>query len=337
MIVFGAVTGFLVTLVLCPIVVRELARRAVLDNAGDRSSHSVPTLRGGGVAPAVGACVGAAVASRFSPGDLVAVATVATAFGVLGLADDLFTVSARRRLFIQQLIAAVGVVGVVSDMTSGLVLIPAAALAWVWLVAYVNAFNFMDGINGISAAQVIVAGSYWSLIGMWEDKSVVAAGGLVIAASALAFLPFNFPRAKVFLGDVGSYFLGGWLAMMVAVAIGYGLAPDVVIAPVLLYLADTGTTLLRRALRGVPLTQPHREHVYQQLVMGGWTHTRVTAFVALVIALSSLLGAATLAGGIGLRAAANLALALLLVAYLRTPWWQRRSHRTHAVRALRGG
>jgi len=257
---------------------------------------------------------------------LLVVAATALTFGALGLVDDLATIAARRRLLLQLVIAAGAVALLAPKMTPGWALLALAPLAWIWLAAYVNAFNFMDGINGISAAQVVVAGTAWSLVGAWQDTPVVTAGGLTIAAAALAFLPFNFPRAKVFLGDVGSYFFGGWLATMVVVALIEGLTPEVAVAPVLLYLCDTGTTLLRRIARRASWMEPHREHTYQRLVAGGWSHTGTTAFVAAMIALSSALGAATLAGN-PLRAGADVALVLLMVAYLTSPQWQsRRRH-----------
>ena len=333
MILLGAAVGFVVTLLLCPLVIRELGRRTVLDTPVERSSHSVPTLRGGGLAPAIGACAGAVVASGSSSALLLVVAGVAAAFGTLGLMDDLATVAARRRLLVQLLIAGVAVLPLASGVTSGAALVLLTPVAWIWLVAYVNAFNFMDGINGISAAQAVVAGTAWALVGVWQDEPVVAAGGLVIAAAALAFLPYNFPRAKVFLGDVGSYFLGGWLAAMVVVALGHGLTPEMAVAPVLLYLAETGTTLLRRIARRAPLSEAHREHTYQQLVAGGWSHARTTGFVAAVITLSSLLGAATLAGDLALRAGADVALVLLMVGYLMSPQWQSRRNRLEAAPA----
>jgi len=72
----------------------------------------------------------------------------------------------------------------------------------VWLVAYVNAFNFMDGINEHLRRSDCVAGTVWLVIGQTQDVPILAAGGVVIAAAALAFMPFNFPKAQVFLGDV---------------------------------------------------------------------------------------------------------------------------------------
>lgn len=329
MIVVGAVVGGLLTLVLCPLVINGLARWAVLDTPVGRSSHSQPTLRGGGLAPAIGAVVGAVVASPSTPRVLLVVGATALAFGAIGLVDDLAGLPAGPRLLGQLAVAAVVVVPLASGVASGVVVVPLALVAGLWLVAYVNAFNFMDGINGISAAQVITAGVAWAIAGAWQDEPVVIAGGLVVAAAALAFLPFNFPSAKVFLGDVGSYFLGGWLAAMAVVVLGRGLTLEAAVAPLLVYVCDTGSTLARRVARRVDLMEAHREHTYQQLVAGGWSHARTTGFVTVVIAVSSSLGVVTLADRVALRMVADVALVLLMAAYLLSPRWQR--HRSGVV------
>lgn len=325
MIAVGAVVAFVATLVLCPVVIEWLRRRDMVDNPVERSSHSVPTLRGGGLAPAVGAVLGATIAAASSSSSLLTVVGTALAFGALGLADDLTSVSAHLRLVLQLLLAAGAVVLLAPDLPDGVTLAILAPLAWIWLVAYVNAFNFMDGINGISAAQVIVAGGAWAAVGAWQDTPVVTAGGLTIALAALAFLPFNFPNARVFLGDVGSYFLGGWLAVMVVLAISEGLTPEAALAPLLLYVCDTGITLARRIARRESFMEPHREHTYQRLVVGGWSHARTTGFVGVVIAMCSALGAATLLST-PVRVGADVALAVVMVAYLTAPQWQSRLH-----------
>src|SRR5690606_15026464 len=106
-------------------------------------------------------------------------------------------------------VAAVGAFPLVDGLQPGAAGVALAGAAAVWIVAYVNAFNFMDGINGISVAQAAVAGTAWALVGWWQDLPLVTAAGSIVAAAAVAFAPFNFPRARVFLGDAGSYFLGG--------------------------------------------------------------------------------------------------------------------------------
>lgn len=337
MIVLGAVLGALVTMSLCPPVIRALGRRAILDVPGERSSHSQPTLRGGGLAPALGAGVGAALASASSSGWLLIVPAIAFSFGALGLADDVASLPARWRLLMQIVLATAAAVAVAPKMTSGLVMIAAVVLAALWLVAFVNAFNFMDGINGISAAQTAVAGVAWSAVGAWQHEPILTAGGLVVAGAALGFLPFNFPTARVFLGDVGSYFFGAWLAVMVLVALERGITPEMAVAPVLLYLCDTGLTLLRRLSRRAAWMEPHREHTYQRLLDGGWTHARTTVTVATIIGVSALLGAGTLLDSVAIRAAADVALALLMVGYLMLPRWQNKQRSPVTLTPTAGG
>ncbi len=113
----------------------------------------------------MGAAAGLLVAVGTSESTLLTVVAVAAAFGALGFVDDVATLSAGRRLIVQMVIAAVGVWPLVSDVADGLTLVLLAAVGWLWLVAFVNAFNFMDGINGISATQVVVAGTAWGLVG----------------------------------------------------------------------------------------------------------------------------------------------------------------------------
>jgi UDP-N-acetylmuramyl pentapeptide phosphotransferase/UDP-N-acetylglucosamine-1-phosphate transferase len=149
-------------------------------------------------------------------------------------------------------------------------------------------------------------------------------GGGILAAAAAGFLPYNFPRARLFIGDVGSYFIGGWQAALLVVGFRAGLPPEAVAAPLAIYLADTATTLARRVAAGHVWHQPHREHVYQRLIRQGWSHVRTTALVAAFVAACSIAGAMTL-DGFAERVAADVVLAALLAAYVALPHliWRR--------------
>jgi UDP-GlcNAc:undecaprenyl-phosphate GlcNAc-1-phosphate transferase len=134
-----------------------------------------------------------------------------------------------------------------------------------WLTGYVNVFNFMDGSNGLAGLNAAVAGAWFAGIGTIEDIDALAVGGALLLGASLGFLPWNFPRARVFLGDVGSYSIGftiAWLALIGVLVSGQVLW---CVAPTVLVLLDTSLTLLRRARRGESLTAAHREHVYQRL------------------------------------------------------------------------
>ncbi len=316
----SAVIAFTVSMVAGPIVVATLRRFRVLDMPTERSLHHLPTPRGGGLAPALGAVAAVAAVPVPDSASWTGLLVTAVSFGLIGLVEDWRGVSPIPRLAWQLAVAGLALVLLLHRLSGPTVWqVVFAAGCVVWLVAYVNAFNFMDGINGIAAAQTLIAGTVWLTIGEIEDVTPLAAGGAVIAAAALAFAPLNYPRAHVFLGDVGSYFIGAWLGALVIVALRAGLPPEAVIAPVSLYLADTATTLVRRIRAAAVWYLPHRSHAYQRLVQLGWSHTRTTAVVALVMLVCSGLGAVSLTGSLGARVAADIALAAVLAAYVGSP------------------
>jgi UDP-N-acetylmuramyl pentapeptide phosphotransferase/UDP-N-acetylglucosamine-1-phosphate transferase/glycosyltransferase involved in cell wall biosynthesis len=301
-----------------PATIRLLRRAAAIDVPGPRSSHTVPTPRGGG-APIAVALVAAALLVH-STAALTLCAAVA-AFAGIGLADDLAGLPPGRRLALQSL-AAAGVAGVLAAEGSTPLAVTAvtAAVVAVWLASFVNAFNFMDGVNGISAAHAVVGGVAYACLGWWRADPLLAVAGSAVAAGALAFLPWNAVRARVFLGDVGSYGLGAALAVLAAHSVlSDRVPPEAALAPLALYLADTGWTLQRRIRAREPLFQAHRTHVYQRLCDAGWSHQRVTVATAAVTVMVTVLGAASLSGRPLLRAAADLAAVALLAAYLRSP------------------
>jgi len=302
------------------VVIVALRRFAVFDVPNARSSHQQPTVRGGGIAVALAAGAGVGVSGPWPTSGLLGLLVAGIGFGVVGLAEDLLGVPLLPRFGLQVVVAGASLRALLSGLTG-----PApwrilfAAGVVLWLVGYVNAFNFMDGINGISVAQAGVAGVAWYVIGTTEDVRATAQGGLIVAAAALGFAPFNFPRARVFLGDGGSYFLGAWLGALAVLGLRAGLPPEAVVAPLSLYLADTAFTLARRVVGHQPWYLPHRDHTYQRLVRGGWSHPRTTFTVAAIMTASSALGAVSLGDSLLLRAGADLVLVAVLIGYLALP------------------
>jgi UDP-GlcNAc:undecaprenyl-phosphate GlcNAc-1-phosphate transferase len=294
-----------------------LRRAAIIDIPGPRSSHTVPTPRGGGIPIAAGLLVAAGVIG----GAMAALFAFAVAvFGLLGFTEDMRGLTAGKRLLIQ----AVGSTMVAVVLISGragpaavLVLLVAACAAWI--TGFVNAFNFMDGVNGISGAHALVAGMVYACLGWWQHDGFLVPAGAAMAASALAFLPWNAGRARVFLGDGGSYALGAALAMLAAYSVLQGIPLEAAVGPLVLYIADTAWTLQRRIRAGERWLEPHRTHVYQQWCDAGWSHQRVAVVAAGTTIMLSLLGAASLAGNPVLRAAADLAGAAVVLMYLRSP------------------
>ncbi|HYT25500.1 MAG TPA: glycosyltransferase family 4 protein [Actinomycetota bacterium] len=316
----GALLTLALTLAISPLLLRALRRLELLDHPCWRSSHTQATLRGGGLAPAFAATAMLSAVPVLDRTSRAGLAVVVIGFGAVGLLEDLRGVPPLPRFALQLLAAALALPYLLTGLggPAGWQVAFALGVA-VWLVGYANAFNFMDGINGISAVQAIVAGLAWLAVGHVQRADALAGGGVVIAAAAAGFLPFNFPRARCFLGDVGSYFFGSWIAALVVVGLRSGVAPEAVLAPVILYLADTGTTLLRRVRRGEAWYLPHRDHVYQRLVRLGWSHARTTVTVGVLTAGCALLGGTGSVAPPGARAVALGGLAVATATYLALP------------------
>jgi UDP-GlcNAc:undecaprenyl-phosphate/decaprenyl-phosphate GlcNAc-1-phosphate transferase len=295
-----------------------LLRRAAVDIPNMRSSHSVPTPRGGGAPIAVGLVAAVLILAHGTVAVTFAVAVAA--FAAIGFADDLASLPAVRRLAMQGLASlAIAAVLVGRIGLPPAVMAAAAVLLAVWLIGFTNAFNFMDGVNGISAAHALIGGAFYACLGWWRPDAFLTMAGAAVAAGALAFLPWNAVRARVFLGDAGSYGLGVALALLAACSVLAHIPPEAALAPLALYLADTGWTLQRRARTGEPVNEAHRTHAYQQLCDVGWSHQRVTMTTAAVTGAVCLLGAVSLTGHLALRAGADLAAIGLLAAYLCSP------------------
>lgn len=312
----GAILALATVAVLMPFVLLGMHRLAVLDVPNQRSSHQLPTPRGGGVAIALGLPLAIAVV-RPDGDATILVICLSSGFAIVGLLDDMRPVGAVLRLCVQLVLAAVGA-AVLVDRT-GRTLVILIVLATIWIAGFVNSFNFMDGVNGISSLTAIAMGSTWWSIGVETDMTFVAVGGAALAGAALGFLPWNAPMAKIFLGDVGSYLMGAWLALLGVVAWTEGLDWWLAVWPASIYLADTAVTAARRVMQGEPWHESHRQHVYQRVVRSGWSHTESALLVS---------GSTAAIGGIMFAVVSGrmmdlLGLAFVVVvvlAYLSTPW-----------------
>ncbi len=294
-----------------------LRRAAIIDVPGHRSSHTIPTPRGGGIPVAAGLLVAAALVGG---ANAAVFGFAVAAFGLLGFAEDLRGLPPGRRLIWQAVGGAMVAIVLVSGLAEPTVkVLLLAVLGMAWITGFVNAFNFMDGVNGISGAHALIAGVVYADLGWWRHDGFMVPVGAAVAVSALAFLPWNAGRARVFLGDAGSYALGAALATLAAYAVLAGIPVEAALGPLALYLADTAWTLQRRIRAGERWLEPHRTHIYQKWCDVGWSHQRVTVTAAATTVLLSVLGAASLAGDPALRAAADLAGAGVVLAYLRSP------------------
>ncbi len=325
-VVLSAVVALLVTMTMTPIVINWMRRLAAVDQVTERSSHLVPTYRGGGVAVALGLFTGTLVPvidpAVMPPPEVFVVVVAVALFGLIGLIEDVHGIPAPRRLGLQ--IAAAGTtvaawfVVARPELPVQLVL-PAACAAALWITGFTNSFNFMDGINGISAGQTLVTGIAFALVGHWEGLDALRYGGAMAVGVALGFGPYNFPHAKIFLGDVGSYALGAMIAVLALTAVAHGVRPETVVAPLLVYLADTSCTLARRVRSGKGWYTPHRDHVYQRLTVIGGSHTRATLLVSAVTAASAAFGLISYSAAPAVRLGSAALAILLICGYLMLP------------------
>lgn len=292
MIFAAAVVAFVTAAIVTPVLGRWAHRRNFLDVPNQRSSHVVATPRIGGVALVTSVVVGLGLLQIAGDGvgrDAGTVLAGALVIAALGLADDFWTLSAVVRLLVQVAVAAtvVAMIGPLAWFTSDGW--SAIALTVLWIVLLTNAYNFMDGIDGIAGAQALVAGTGWTIVALQAGSRDIAALSLLVAGASSGFLLHNWQPAKVFMGDAGSGFFGFLLAALPL------LAPPGQISllwcGILLmwpFLFDTGFTLLRRASRFENILSAHRSHIYQRLVIAGCSHARVS----LLYAGLAILGAA---------------------------------------------
>lgn len=248
-----------------------------MDVPNVRSSHTRAVPRGGGIACAAGCATGLAVAQPDSSPLLYAVLGSLTLLTVIGYVDDRRSLSPSIRLLAQ--VVAGGLVG-------GFLGLPWVLVSVALFVLLVNCVNFMDGINGITSVTMLGWGATVVYLAHLEDLALLSVLGLVASATALGFLPWNAPRARVFLGDVGSYLFGALAATGVVVALHGGVPLMAALSPLLIYLFDVGLTLVRRLLRRAPVLHAHREHIYQRLAAElPLSHALVSTYVLVLSAI----------------------------------------------------
>lgn len=311
------------------VAIRRLAlRHKLLDIPNDRSSHTAPTPRGGGLAIVIVVLIGlpllAWAIGNFEWKAVAVYAALGALIAALGWVDDRRSLSARARLIAQMVVAVFAVAGLGYFAEARLPLIGIMHLGWLgipltflWIVGLTNAYNFMDGIDGLAAGQAVVAGLLWAIAGWGDAFTLTAALGLIVAAAALGFLPHNWPPARIFMGDVASGFLGFSFAVLPLLAAQTGQEDGRALIAgasfVGLFIFDAGLTFLRRLLRGENVLEAHRSHLYQRLVKKGYSHRAVTT---LYLILASLCGGCGLVYWYGSEPASALALVLALAVML---------------------
>ena len=260
-------------------------RRFALDRPNERSLHERPVPRTGGI----GLLLGAVTSVAFGAGALWVPIGLAALLAIVSFVDDVRTLGTAVRLATHLVAAGVFVWYLLSPVHAAAALVLGIAVAWM-----TNVYNFMDGSDGLAGGMALIGFGTYAMAAGSAGHLPLLALGMALAASAAAFLLFNFPPARIFLGDVGSVPLG-----FLAAALGLlGWRDDLwpLWFPVLVFgpfIGDATMTLVRRLWRGEKVWRAHREHYYQRLVRMGGGH-RGTAMIA--YALMLLCSAAALYG-----------------------------------------
>lgn len=294
--------SFLLTVVGTRLAVAWLLHRRYLDHPNERSSHSAPTPRGGGLAvtPAILVVWGALI--LWEGGRSFDWLLVGGAAGLMALSwwDDRHTLPAAPRFLAHAAMVALGLASLPGEALVFQGWLPLwadrllAGLGWLW---FLNLYNFMDGIDGITGIETACIGLGLAVLGIAVQPAIIC------AAAGLGFLVWNWHPARIFLGDSGSvplgFVLGGLLVQLAAA----GHLAAALILPAY-YLADATITITRRLLNGEKIWQAHRKHFYQRAVQGGRSHAQVSlailggnavlvAAAVMTVADQPLAGAAT--------------------------------------------
>lgn len=308
-----ALACFLASLIGCEIVRRVALRRALLDEVNERSLHTVPTPRLGGVGIVVVTLLAGVLACDSGAPELRVLLGVTGGVALVGLRDDLRPMSAAVRIVLQIAVsvAFLRLVGtppllIARGVPLGLPPFVVTALLVVWMVGVLNIYNFMDGMDGLAGSQTVSASIALAVI--LGGSSPIAVFALALGASAAGFLAHNFPPARIFMGDAGSTFIGMTFAALAVIGMHHDVPiteSALVLAP---FLLDGTFTIVRRALRKEKIWKAHRTHLYQRAVQTGLAHREVLLVYMAWLALA--------AGGAVLASLGTMALALAWAAAL---------------------
>ncbi len=273
----------------------------ILDQPNERSLHSKPISRTGGLG-ILGGILVAGLSLTYAqdyPEYLLAIFAGVILIAFVSLIDDKRGVSVRYRLLIHMLAAVVLIRSgfYILTLDTPLFLLElhsewAYFFTFLFIIWSINLFNFMDGMDGFAGGMAFIGFFVFSVLGALKGDSAYALLAAIIASANGAFLIFNFPPARIFMGDTGSSVLGFLMAAMMIWADNKQIFPlwigILVFSP---FILDASLTLLCRAVKGKKIWQAHRDHLYQRLVLSGWSHKRTVVMeygIMLVCAVLAL-------------------------------------------------
>ncbi|HET9589662.1 MAG TPA: glycosyltransferase family 4 protein [Anaerolineales bacterium] len=281
------------------LLIRRLAlRHRIIDHPKERSSHSFPMPRGGGLAIVVLVLV---TSLWFAYETVLNRSLVYILLGAIlawvGWRDDIYSLSPKFRFLVQGLIALISIIvmgyfrvvriPVFGDVDLGVIGI---LITFFWIIGMINAYNFMDGIDGMAGGVALSAGLCWLVLSSNVHNQFVFWVALSIAASSLGYLGHNWPPARIFMGDVASTFLGYSFAVLPLLSADQS-GDALTIGTLLMWtvIIDPGATFIGRLLKRENIFSRHRSHLFQRLVISGYQQGTVSFLYILLTLLAGYL------------------------------------------------
>ena len=277
---------------------RYAEKRELLDRPNERSSHTVPTLRGGGLAIVVlvaGTGLWSALETGLDRGLIYILGGLIIAW--LGWRDDLHSLSPHLRFVVQGIVAAISIYGLgyfkvvtipmVGELQLGVIGI---LITFLWIIGLTNAYNFMDGVDGMAGGVALSAGLGWMWLASNMYNGFAFWIALAIAACSLGFLGHNWSPARIFMGDVGSTFLGYSFAVLPLLASDQG-GDALLLGTLLMWtiIMDAGVTFIGRLIKRENVFAAHRSHLYQRFVSAGYKHATISSLYIVLTLLAGIL------------------------------------------------
>jgi UDP-N-acetylmuramyl pentapeptide phosphotransferase/UDP-N-acetylglucosamine-1-phosphate transferase len=318
-------SGFAFSAALVAAALRYSATHGLLDQPGQRRSHRAPTPRGGGIGIVIAFLAGLkllVLGGLLPLWPCLSLAVALLLVAGVGWLDDHRSQPVLTRLLVQSLAAlllATALLGTPTGLAGGL----QWGLAIVVVMTAINFCNFLDGANGMLSLQVIAVAVLLMLLAAISDSQTTLLLAALLLATVAGFLPFNFPRARIFLGDVGSGALGLLIAALGLIGVGDGsVGVGVMLCLTSAFWLDTGLTLAWRFWSGRRWYQAHRQHLYQWLLRRGWTHVGVSSlYLGWTLLLAAPLAALAQIGWISELAALTVVAVLGAVVWLLSRRW----------------
>ena len=270
---------------------RWVVKDYLLDHPNDRSMHSMPIPRGGGLAIVL-VVLGAGLfsASQTDLNHSLVYVACGIVIALLGWRDDVKSLTPIIRFAVQGIVAVVSIISMgyfksvtiplLGELQLGVV---GVVITFLWIIGLTNAYNFMDGIDGMAGGVAVSAGLGWMWLSSASGNSFAFWVALAISAGSLGFLFHNWSPAKIFMGDVASTFLGYSFAVLSLLSADKG--DDALLLGTLLmwtFIMDAGLTFINRLRKGEKVFSAHRSHLFQRLVIGGYKHSTVSALYILL-------------------------------------------------------